>query len=128
MKLDNLICYQKIGDIALQIQGLQEHLKQLHSELPSDIKVIGLKPENSDETYPMDYLIDFHYKRISLLEQIVHQEINETLKIRNEYYKSLCLSCKGNYLTRSCGPCKKDYESWCFIELIDLTVREDGPR
>lgn len=126
MRINKITAYQKIGDIATQIEGIIDYKQKLEKETPSEVKIKGLRPIGSDKEFTFEQVIDFHFKRIDLLGNIVHNDINKVMADRNQYYRSLCYSCQINYLQspETSEPCEKDYESWCFLTLFDLVLEE----
>jgi len=104
-----LSIYQKIGDIAKQI----ETLKNINPDKP--VHGIGYTIETPED---LQNMINFHWVRIRFLEELLHKKRDEILQEKKNIADRLCDDCKTNSNTG----CREDFFNYCFDSLIEAIL------
>ena len=105
-----LSIYQKIGDIARQIESLEE---KFNSDKPSITQGIGgIEVSGKDE---LKNMIEFQWIRLKFLKNILGKSDSEMHKERMIIESGRCNDCMNE---QNLG-CKEDFFNNCFLKLIE---------
>jgi len=118
MKVDELGCYIKIGEIAQQIQGIHRAL-----ERRKKIDTVGYP-----KSYSPQSLIEFQWKRIHTLETVIRMKDTPThiMVHLDNGYAALCDKCQDLFDGESLHvmPCSTDFESYAQLKLISEYIND----
>lgn len=112
MKDHRLSIYQKIGDIAKQIEAL-ENKKQTNEYRTY---VINLGQIEGKEN--IDQVIQFHWKRIGFLESLLNKSRFQLRKEEDKLYDNLCKDCR---LSEGV-PCEEDFLTYNLYKLFEVII------
>ncbi len=95
--LNRLAIYQKIGDIAMQIEAIENNITKFHNNMDFSC--------NDNEM-----LIIFHWDRLHLLESMLHTPIKDIMHYIEQL--NLCSQCLQDI------PCEIEFTKYCQRNLI----------
>lgn len=104
-----LSIYQKLGDIAKQIETLE------NVDPDKSIHGVGYTIETPED---LQNMINFHWVRIRFLEELLQKTRDEILQEKKNISERLCSDCKKNSNTG----CREDFFNYCFDSLIEAIL------
>jgi len=112
MKDHRLSCYQKIGDIAMQIESLENKIER--EDFRPSVTFPGIILDTREDIKRMIY---FHWDRINFLNILVNLDRKKVIEEFDNIKEKLCEDCSNDK-----GPCEEDFFNYSLYKLLEVVL------